>query len=161
MTAVVRSQIDATVLQNYEGLSLDVRVLPPDPLPVSVAYSTVLFGGRSPDAFGISQDVDSFNSNHSDMSIVFTGMFTPARFGRVLSATELGTAIGNIAAHELGHLLGLNHVDNVNDVMDPSGGTLTLLGDMHFLTSPLDPMIAPIGTQDSFLLLLETLGAMQ
>jgi hypothetical protein len=95
------------------------------------------------------------------MSIVFTGMFTPSRFGRVLSAIELGTAIGNIASHELGHLLGLNHVDNVHDVMDTSGDSTTLLGDMHFLNSPLDPMIAPIGTQDSMMLLLETLGAMQ
>ncbi|HSW45880.1 MAG TPA: hypothetical protein VLM89_09945 [Phycisphaerae bacterium] len=158
MTAVVRSQVAATVRDNYEGLSLDVRTVPGDTVPTGAVYSTVLFGGTSPDAFGESQAIDSYNSNQDDQAIVFTGMFTPSQFGRVLTALELGTAVGNIASHELGHLLGLNHVADVDDVMDTTGDSSTLLRDVRFLNSPLHWTIAPLGTQDSFLLLLEALG---
>jgi hypothetical protein len=76
----------------------------------------------------------------------------------VLSVTELGTALGNVVAHEVGHLLGLNHVGNVLDIMDTTGGADTFLLDQQFLTSPLDPTIFPIGTQNGLLLLMETLG---
>ena len=84
-------------------------------------------------------------------------MFTPSRFG-VLTANQLGTAIGNIASHELGHLLGLNHVDNIRDFMDTNGDTSSLLVQMGTDYSPLDSTVSPLGTQDDFLLLLETLG---
>ena len=65
----------------------------------------------------------------------------------------------NVAAHEVGHLLGLNHVANEYDLMDTTGDTLSLLLDQGFLNSPLDDSIFPIGTQDGWLLLLETLGS--
>lgn len=158
LTAAVRQQAYATVVKDYTGLQLDVRVLPGSLLPPAGTFSRILFGGTNPGAFGISQDVDSYNANHADMSIVFTNMFTPSRFGRTLTATELGTAIGNVAAHELGHLLGLNHVDNIQDLMDTTGGPSTLLLNQQFLTSPLDSTIFPIGQQDGRMLLNEIIG---
>ena len=158
MTGQVRNQIRATVLQNYDGLNLDVRTVPGDPVPGGCTVSTILFGGRSSSSFGISQDVDPYNQNHCDGAIIHTEAFTPAIFGRVLTAQELGTAIGNVASHELGHLLGLNHTADVNDLMDTTGAATTLLRDQEFLDAPLDSSIFPIGTQDSLLLLVETLG---
>ncbi|GMV98288.1 MAG: hypothetical protein AMXMBFR83_26400 [Phycisphaerae bacterium] len=159
LTAAVRQQVRATVVENFEGLALDVRVFPGDSFPPAGTYSRVLFGGRNPSALGISQDIDAYNSNQADGSIIFTEMFTPDRFRRVLSAAELGTAIGNVATHEIGHLLGLNHVSNVSDLMDTTGGANTLLFDQEFMSSPLHGTIFGIGSQDGFLLLLETLGA--
>lgn len=157
-TSAVINQIASVVRANYEGLDLDVRVLPGDSAPASGGYSTIYFGGRNSEAYGISQAVDAYNSNNGDSAIVFASNFTPQRFGRVLSAQELGTAIGHVASHELGHLLGLNHVANVADLMDTTGGSSTLLDPQYFTTSPLDETIFPIGSQDGWMLLLETLG---
>jgi len=159
MTAAVRSRIAAVIRDNYEGLALDVRNVPGDSIPAGESYSTLLFGGRSPDAYGEAQVIDTYNADPTDSAIIFTEMFTPGRFGGVLTADELGTAIGNVAAHELGHLLGLNHVANVADFMDTTGDSSTLLDPVGTANSPLHGDVAPLGTQDSFLLLLETLGA--
>ena len=64
-----------------------------------------------------------------------------------------------MASHEIGHLLGLNHVDDVYNLMDTTGTAPTFLYDQTFTTSALDDMIFPIGNQDGLLLLLETLGS--
>lgn len=161
MTTTVRQQVKATMLENYAGLDLDIRVNPGDAVPAAGTYSEILFGEYSNVAFGISQDVDLYNQNHDDASIIFTESFTPSIFGHVLTAQELGLAIGNVAAHELGHLLGLNHVDNIHDLMDTTGGANTLLLDQDFANSTLDDSIFSIGTQDGLMLLGLTVGTTQ
>ncbi|UCD29103.1 MAG: hypothetical protein JSV03_01060, partial [Planctomycetota bacterium] len=102
MTDQVRSRIEATVVENFEGLDLRIRMVPGDALPPAGTFTTILFGGSNPEAYGISEAIDSYNNNQSDSAIIFTDMFTPGRFGRILTATELGTAIGNVATHEMG-----------------------------------------------------------
>lgn len=159
MTVTVRNQIAATVRQDFTGLALTVRVSPPAAVPSDCSASVVFFGGRNPRAFGTSQGVDFYNRNQCDQSILFTEMFTPTIFGRVLTAEELGIAIGTIASHEIGHLLGLSHVANVNDLMDTTGGPNTFFN-QEFGTSPLHASIFPIGAQDGVQLLLDTLGGL-
>lgn len=129
-----------------------------DDLPVPVPFSRILVGGRNPRIFGISQAVDPYNGAADDESIVFAGTFSPSVFGRLLTVEELGFAIGQVAAHEAGHLLGLNHVADVTALMDTVGGPHTLLEEQQFKNAELDDSVFSIGTQDALLLLLEILG---
>ena len=156
-TTIVRSTIIDTVRENFAGLDLDIRVQPGDAIPSS-GVTVILFGAVNPQAFGISQGVDVANLDRCDDGIVFTESFSPSRFRRVLTAEELGRAIGNVGAHEIGHLLGLNHVANIVDLMDTTGDATTLLLDQNFQDSRLHDTIFPIGRQDGLLLLQNTIG---
>lgn len=158
MTEAVLSQIITTIQQNFDGMQLQVLVASRDGELSGCVASTVLLGGSSADAYGLSEQIDFYNQDLCDKAIIFTDLFTPRQFDGTLTATELGTAIGNVATHEIGHLLGLNHVDNPHDLMDTTGGADTFLWDQTFMTSVLDDTIFPIGAQDGAQLLSETLA---
>jgi hypothetical protein len=70
----------------------------------------------------------------------------------------MGVAIGNVASHESGHLLGLNHVHDETALMDEVNPADTFLLDQDFKEAPLSETIGPFGVQDAFLLLQEILG---
>ncbi len=156
-TEIIDSIVD-TVRQNFARFNVDVlRRDPGQSAPGGVA-ATVNFGGFSAGLFGIADDVDIFNAAPVDDAIVFTQQFTPDVFTTTPSAAELGTAIGNIGAHEAGHLLGLNHVFGANALMDNGSPADSFLLDQEFMKAPLDSEVFRIGTQDAALLLAETVG---
>jgi hypothetical protein len=70
----------------------------------------------------------------------------------------MGMAIGNVACHEAGHLMGLNHVDDDWALMDDQSAADAFLEDQEFMEAPLSSDIMRIGTQDAVLLLTETVG---
>lgn len=149
-TDQIKAKIIETVRQNFRNTSL-VIVTTDDPAP-PVCTSTIFFGAFSETKFGVAQDVDAANRDRCDDGLVFTNNFDDP-FNPRPSADGIGVAIGNVAAHEMGHLLGLNHVADVTALMDTTGSASTLLTDQEFKTAPLSVTIFPTGKQNDMALL--------
>lgn len=157
-TQEMKRAIVATVEQNYRNFDVVIRTSDDPPPAEGTKFTTMLFGGFRNGIFGIAEDVDLYNIDHCDDGIIFTETFVLDFFTFVPTVEEMGIAIGNVAAHEAGHLLGLNHVDDDLDLMDTTSPADAFVEDQEFLNSPLSSDIMPIGTQDSVLLLNETVG---
>ena len=145
-TSQIKAKIVETVRHDYRNTGLRI-ITSDDPAPAAGTFSTVFFGTYSADKFGISQGVDQGNKNRCDDGIVFTDDFDKP-FHPQPSVDGIGIAIGNVAAHEAGHLLGLNHVADVTDLMDTTGTASTLLADQQFKTSVLHESVFPFGNQN-------------
>jgi len=145
-TEAIKAGIVETVRQNYSNTGI-VVVTTDDAPPAAGTFSTIYFGSYSPTKFGVAQGVDQGNRDRCDDGIVFTEQFDDP-FASQPSVEGIGVAIGNVAAHEAGHLLGLNHVTDVTDLMDTTGSASTLLADQEFKTSPLHASVFPFGRQN-------------
>ena len=161
--ATVRDWIVRTVRQNYARYAVTVLSSDETPAPADGAYSTVYFGGYDPRSLGEAlAGTDFYNGDPSDVAVVFTQRFTEDLFTVQPDARGLGTAIGNVASHEVGHLLGLSHVHQAYDLMNGYDAPDNLLGDQRFKDSLLNLSIFPVSdlllSQDANLMLLETVG---
>jgi len=157
-TEVVIEQIIDVMRQNYERFNVTIERSGERPFFDSTMTSIIFFGGFNPAAFGLAENVDVYNVDFCDDAIIFAESFTTGVFSFPPSAEELGIAIGNVASHEAGHLLGLNHVDDDTDLMDDRSLADVFLDNQEFKQSVLSSDIIPIGTQDGALLLFETVG---
>src|SRR5262249_43483875 len=142
-TAAIKAKVIATVQARFSQSSMTIVSSDDPPVDNSrCVVTTMHFGAFSERFFGISQEVDEGNHNDCDEGIVFTDDFDKP-FASKPSVDGIGLAIGQVAAHETGHLLGLNHVGDVSDLMDTSGSASTLLSDQEFKTAPLHKSIFP------------------
>ena len=157
-TQVFKDVIRTFMADDFAAFNITIVTTDDPPLPSGTEFSSVFFGGRNPNSFGISESVDLYNVDFCDDAVVFTESFSPALFSHLPTATELAVAIANVASHEAGHILGLNHVTDDLALMDDQSTADALLVDQRFQQAPLSPDIMTIGTQDSVLLLLETVG---
>jgi hypothetical protein len=156
-TQTMRDAIVTAMRQNYERFNVTL-LTGNDLLPEGTRFSVIYFGGFNPTAFGLAESVDLYNVDRCDDAIIFTESFSISQFSRTPTAEQMGLALGNIAAHEAGHLLGLNHVDDDLDLMDDRSPADVFLLDQEFKTSALSSDIMSIGVQDGVLLLNETVG---
>ncbi|HET6427002.1 MAG TPA: hypothetical protein VFJ30_01235 [Phycisphaerae bacterium] len=111
--------IVATVEENYAAFG---NISFTTVKPMGGQYSTVFVGSNlSPDGMtgGIADGINTNNSDLSDMVVVFGAEFAWA-FGQPFGNTldEVAVVLGNVASHELGHILGLNHVNNSTTLPD-------------------------------------------
>ena len=156
--AIIKRVIVETVTGAFAGL--DVEIVTSDEADLSLApnVSTLLIGSYSASVFGVSPGVDAYNADCCDDGIVFAETFTARAFGFAPEASAVGVAIGNVAAHEAGHLLGLRHVADPGALMDEASPGPVLLGEQEFKVAPLSPTEFPIGLQDAPNLLAVTVG---
>jgi hypothetical protein len=145
-TAMIKTTIINVFRDRFSATGLVVATTDDANLPAD-PFSIILFGGFSQTKFGIAEAVDGGNRDRCDDGIVFTDDFDKP-FAQQPSAEGIGTAIGNVAAHEAGHLLGLNHVADVTDLMDTTGSASTLLAHQIFKTAELASSIFPFGKQN-------------
>ncbi len=160
-TEALKRGIIASFLENVDGLNVEVITSDETDAP-NVPHTTIFFGGFYPAtiaAFGISEGVDPYNSNSGDQAVIFTEVFQPQVFSFAPSVDQLGVAIGNITAHEAGHLLGMYHVDDETALMDAESPADTFLADQRFKRAPLlGREFFPIGSHDASRLLPEIVG---
>lgn len=155
-TEALKDRVQTIVAERYDGYNLIVLNSDDHPVP-SVPYSSVYFGGRDYEAFAISQQIDSYNADPEDDAIIFTQSFGEV-FGGQANLEQMAQALGNTVAHEVGHLLGLVHTADCDDLMDTTCYNDRLLREQEFKAAVLDDSVFPFGYQDSAELLGWILG---
>lgn len=151
--------IDEVVAQVREDFSpYDIVVLSTSEGATADALTTVLYFGTFDEALlGVAEGVDEFNGTQGQDAIVFTDTF--AAFEPLApTPAEMSRALANVAAHEIGHLLGLVHTADPDGIMDVTASLSQLLGDQRFTRSPLHGDVFPLGNQDAVQSLADTLG---
>jgi len=158
-SARMKQLITETVRQNFERF--DIVVYSSDDnvsLPADTT-TTVYMGGYNREVFGLAEDVDQYNFDRCDDAIIYTESFNPAQvFSFTPTVEEMALAIGNIAAHESGHLLGLFHVSDDTALMDDASPADAFIFDQEFKRAPLSGDVVDLGYQDAAALLAEIVG---
>lgn len=135
-------------------------------------FSTIVIGNTdlSDGILGIAQSVDRGNLVKNDMAVVGTLAYATMepRLDDVDDKDELANVIANTASHELGHILGLQHItdaplepdDQTAIMQSPNIGSTTdhLFGTFPLKSLPVEDTEFPRGSQDAVDYLLTFIG---
>lgn len=155
-TPAMIDAIVAAVHTHYAAFNVQI-VASTESAKIPSDATVVYFGLYNAQLLGISDNCDDYNADLTQNAVVFTdtfSMFMPLQ----PTLQQVAVAIGNVASHEAGHLLGLEHTQQWTDLMDTTSPAQSLLTMQSFEVAPLYNRVFPIGEQDSGLLLAETVG---
>jgi hypothetical protein len=143
--------------QDYALYNVTLLSSKHDAVP-STPYSTLYFGNYNAAYLGLADNVDTGNAFLQQKAIIYAedlGMFEALQ----PSAEEVAQALANIAAHELGHLLGLEHTAEARDLMATASSARQVLEtDAGFVRARLQATVFPVGWQDNPHLLALNVG---
>lgn len=154
-TATLKQAIVEVVRADYAPYNVTIATSDDGPAPAGA--SIVHFGGYDSGLLGLADSVDGYNRVTQQNAIIYVDSFAPYEVMQ-LTPDEMGEMIGNVASHELGHLLGLYHTRDPNDVMDTTGTAWQLAQTQDFLRASLEPSVFAIGSEDSPTMLALSVG---
>src|SRR5690606_11118543 len=115
-SSVIAARVTEMVREAFAGLDVEIHVAaeltaPPGP------RTTVYFGTYNSQLLGLADNVDPYNTDPNQSAILYTDTF--ALFDALSPDLEaISQALANTTAHEIGHLLGLRHTADPQDIMD-------------------------------------------
>ncbi len=125
----------------------------------SGAVSTLYFGNFNSQFLGLADNVDTDNANLTQEAIIYTEDLSMYE-GLFPTAEETAQALANIASHELGHLLGLEHTREALDCMATAATARQVYeNDCAFQRSLMQEDVFPVGWQNGAQLLLWNIGS--
>ena len=157
LTAPMKDIVMDSMRRVYDGLNVEL-FFSDDPQAPREGVTTVYFGAEDANNVGLAATIDYGNRNKQHNAIVYTRNFAKyIPYG--YTYRDLAQGFANVAAHELGHLLGLNHTDLPLDVMNVSPTVDALVAPQYFSEEArLSSATFPVGQQDGAELIFETVG---
>ncbi|MGB0714668.1 MAG: matrixin family metalloprotease [Phycisphaerae bacterium] len=129
--------------------AFDIEVLVSTEAPRDSNASRIIIGSGPAPAYGAAQGIDVDNRNCCDDGLVFIDAFERRAFWPRNNQDAVTVAIAQVIAHEIGHLLGLHHVNDPAAIMDEASPSIFLTYPQTFKTAPLADGVFPIGQQDA------------
>lgn len=144
------------VEEDYAGLDVEIYRGGDANIPDG-ERTTIYFGTYDDQLLGLADNIDPFNADSSQSAVIYTDTF--ALFLTLSTNVEaMGQALGNVASHEAGHLLGLRHTADADGIMDITASARRMMLDQWFSVSALHDSVMSIGYQDAPSMLAWTLG---